>query len=104
MVSGGEGQMGLDDRHSHDVENAAGVGVFGIREFVIAPAPVKSCLDVFVDLPAIGAFEKESILAMSLDSASYCRVSDLLFRHLLDVERFLVSNVELGSNLRDHVM
>lgn len=51
--------MRLDERHSHNVEDAAGVCVFRVREFIIAPTFVIGRLDALVHLPAIWSFQIE---------------------------------------------
>lgn len=79
--------MGLDDGHRHDVEDAAGVGVFRVSEFVVATACIVGRLDLAVDLTAIRAFEVNDVPAVRLDGAADGRVGDLLFRDLFDVER-----------------
>ena len=84
-------QMGLDDRDRHDVEDAAGVRVFGVGQFLVAPALVVGRLNLAVDLPAIGAFEIDAVVAVGGDGAADGRVGDLLLGDLLDVERFLVA-------------
>ena len=70
MGSRSDGQMGLDDRDRHDVEDAAGVRVFGVGQFVVAPTLVVGRLDLAVDLAAIRAFEVDAVFAMSLDGAA----------------------------------
>ena len=47
--------MMLDHGYSHDVEDAAGIHVFRIRQFFVTPAVVIRHLDLAVDLPAICA-------------------------------------------------
>lgn len=96
--------MLMDDSHGHDVEDTAGVGVFWVRKVLVAPAFVVGCLDILVHLPAIRAFQIEPIFAMRFDGGTDRQVGDLLFRHLPDIERLLVGDVELGPNLRDHVL
>ena len=97
-------QVLLDDRYGHDVEDAAGVGVFRVRKLFVAPAVIVGRLDVLVHLAAIWTFEIEPIFAMRFDGAADRRVGDLLFCDLPDVERLLVCDVELGFYLRDHAL
>ena len=90
----------LDHRDRHDVEDAAGVGVFRIGQFLVAPALVVGGLNLAVDLAAIRAFEIDAVLPVGGDGAANGRVGGLLLRDLLDVERFLVGDVELGCESR----
>ena len=62
--------MVFDDRNGHDVEDAAGVGVFRVCKFLVASAFVVGRLYVLVHLPAIRAFEIEPIFAMRFDGGA----------------------------------
>ncbi len=42
----GEGQMLLDYRHGHDIEDSAKVDIFWVGKFVVAPASVVGCLNM----------------------------------------------------------
>ena len=94
----------LDHGDGHDVEDAAGVGVFRVGQFLVASALVVGRLNLAVDLSAIRAFEIDAVVAVRLDGAADGRVGDFLFGDLLDVERLFVADVELGADLVDHVL
>ncbi len=96
--------MVLDHGDRHDVEDAAGVRVFRIGQFLVASALVVGGLNLAVDLPAISAFEVDAVFPVGGDGAANGRVGGFLLRDLLDVERLLVADVELGADLRDHVL
>ena len=99
-----EREVVLDHRHRHDVEDAAGIGVLRIGQFVVAATLVVGVLNLAIHLAAIRAFEIDAVVAMGVNRAANDRVGDLLLGDLLDVERFLVADVELGSDLVDHVL
>ena len=62
--------MRLDHGDGHDVEDAAGVGVFGVSEFVVTPAILKNFLNLAVDLTAIRAFEINSVFPVRGDGVA----------------------------------
>ncbi len=96
--------MRLNHRDRHNVEDAASVGVFQVRKFLVAPAFVVRHLDIPVYLSTIGAFEERPIFAMRNHDRPDTGVGYLLFCHLSDVECFFIRNVKLRLNLRDHVL
>src|SRR5438552_16684776 len=88
--------MSSDDRNSHDVEDAAGVDVFGVRQFIVAPAFVIGRLDVLVNLPAIRAFEVEPIFSMCFDGGADRWIGDLAAQALGEFPDIRCEVVELG--------
>src|ERR1017187_6483525 len=69
--------MMLDHGYSHDVENAAGIHVFRIRQFLVTPAVVVGHLDFTVDLSAICALQVSGVFPVRSDRAMDLRVSHL---------------------------
>jgi len=57
IASGRQGQLGLNDRHRHDIEDTAGVGVFVVGQFFMTSVGVVGRLDLAIDLAAIGALQ-----------------------------------------------
>ena len=57
MLQAANDRVRLDHRHRHDVEDAAGVRVFGIGQFLVTATLVVGRLNLAVDLAAISAFE-----------------------------------------------
>ena len=88
----GERQVRLNHRHRHDVEDAAGVGVFRIGQLLVTATLVVGRLNLAVDLTAVGAFEVDR---GRRDAPGRCvrmtGSADFLLGDLLDVEGFLVS-------------
>ena len=97
LDSYGKGQVGVDDRDSHDVEDAAGVGVFRVGQFLVAAPVVVGDLDFAVDLAAIGAFKVNAVFAVGGDGGADDRVGGLFLGDFFDVEGFLVRDLELGA-------
>ena len=81
----------------HDVKNAAGVGIFGVGEFVIPPAILINGLNLAVDLAAIWPFKINAIFPMRGDGVANNRIGGFFLRHLSDVEGLLVGDVKLGA-------
>ena len=94
----------MNDRNCHDIENATGVGVLRIGEFVIPSKIVVGAPDLPVYLPSICPFEVDAVVTVRLHGAANLGVRHLLIGDLLDVESFLVADGELGADLVDHVL
>ena len=94
----------MDHRDGHDVEDAALSSVVRVAEFFVTPALAVGCLNLSIDLASICAFEIDAIFPVRGDGAADGRVGGLLLRDLLDVEGFLICDVELGANLVNHVL
>src|SRR5690348_11802321 len=87
---GRERQMVLDDGDGHDVEDAPGISVLRIRQFLVAGEVIVGDLYLAVHPPPVRAFEIDPVVAVSLHSVANDWVGHLLVSDLLDVERFLV--------------
>src|SRR5660398_171659 len=96
--------MMLDHGDRHDVEDTPGVRVLEIRQFLVASSLVVGGLNLAVHLPAISALAVDAVVPVGGDRTANGRAGDFLLRDLLDVERLLVSDVEPGLDLRDHVL
>ena len=96
--------MVFDHRDGHDVENAPGVHVLGVCQFLIAPALVIGCLDFSVDLSTISAFQVNRILPVGVNGAADNGVRGLFVCNLLDIKGFLVADLEFLANFRDHIL
>src|ERR1039458_2068450 len=92
-------QMVVDDSDGHNVEDAAGVSVLGVRELFVTPAVVVGSLNLAVDLPAISAVQIDTIFPVCSDGIVDDGISHFFLCDLLDVKSFLVANVEIGANL-----
>ena len=94
----------LDHCGCHDVEDAAGVDIFDIGQLVVAVAVGVGSLDLPVYLNTISAFEVYSVVAMNENCGSDRGVRLLLLGHLFDIQSLFIGNIELGTNLGDHVL
>src|SRR5437868_2562866 len=94
-------QVIVDDGYRHDIENTTGIFVLVVGEFVIASPVLIGRLDLTVYLAAKWPFEVHKVFLMRVNRRSNRLILRLFFRHLPDIERLLVGNVELLSNLVD---
>ena len=62
--------MGVDHGHGHDIEDAAGVRVFRIGQFLVTAAAVVGRLNLAVDLAAICPFEIDAVVPVCGDGDS----------------------------------
>jgi hypothetical protein len=90
--------MVLDHGDRHDVEDTSGIHVFDIRQFLVAVSLFIGGLNLAVHLPAISAFEVDTVVPVGGDGAVNGRVGGFLLRDLLDVERLLLCSRGLPAS------
>ena len=73
-------KMSLDHRDGHDVEDAAGVRVFGVGQFLVTSPLVVGRLNLAVDLSAICAFEIDAVVPVRVDGGADDRVGRFSLR------------------------
>ncbi len=76
-------KLRLDHGHGHDVEDAAGVRVFGIGQFLVTSTLVIGRLNLAVDLTSVWAFQVDAIVAMGMDGRADDGSADFFFCDLL---------------------
>src|SRR5439155_11149904 len=82
----------------------ARIGVPRIGQFLVPREVIVGDADLAVHLPAVGAFEINPVVTVTVHGVADHRVGHLLVGDLLDVKRFLVADRKLRTDLIDHVV
>ena len=96
--------MGLNDRHSHDVEDASGVRVLGIAQFVITSLADRRPSESRCSPVRDRVLQDRRVGPVRLHGGTNDRVCGLFLGDLSDVECFFVADAEPAPNVRDHVL
>lgn len=95
--------MGFDDGDGHEVEDAAGVGVFGVDEVFVTACGGVGGADVFGDLVAVGFFEVVDVVGVGLDDVADLGVFTFEVDNLADEEGFSIGDGVFGADVVDDV-